>query len=197
MQLARPAIALFAAASLISGCAPLFIVGAAETGRIVAQERPIGTAINDISAQADIESRLASNSFKLFQHVAVRVIQGRVLLAGHVKDEEIRAQAGQLAGGVDNVREVNNEITVGGGSIGSNLNDFRISSQMRTKLMADYKISSVNYHVQTVDGTVFLLGVARDEAELDRVALHARTIAGVKKVVSYVQLKDDAGRREM
>jgi osmotically-inducible protein OsmY len=43
--------------------------------------------------------------------------------------------------------------------------------------------------VQTVNGTVYLLGLARDQSELERVTLHARTIPGVKKVVSYVDLK--------
>jgi osmotically-inducible protein OsmY len=189
-------LALVSTSALALGaCAPLLIVGAAGGGKMAAQERSLGRAMDDIGMQTDIEARLASSSFKLFRRVDVRVVEGRVLLAGRVKSEEARVQAGTLAWAVPNVREVNNELIVNPkAGVARDLNDFRISQQLRAKLLADNKISAVNYSLETVDGMVFMIGIARDESELERVALHARTIAGVKKVVSYVQLKDDPSR---
>jgi osmotically-inducible protein OsmY len=181
----------------LSACAPLLIVGAAGGGRVAAQERSLGRAMDDIGMQTDIEARFASSSLKMFRRVDVRVVEGRVLLAGRVKSEEARVEAGTLAWAVPNVREVNNELIVNSkGGVARDLNDFRISQQLRAKLIADSKISAVNYSLETVDGMVFMIGIARDESELERVALHARTIAGVKKVVSYVQLKDDPSRAQ-
>ncbi len=185
---------LSAGALAISGCAPILIASAVEGGKVVAQERPITKAMDDMAVQTDIETRLASNSFNLFRHVDVRVIEGRVLLAGRVKDDDARVMAGKLAWQVDNVREVNNELQISKGGISKDLNDFRISEQLRAKLLADSKVSSVNYSLETVDGTIYMIGIAQDQSELERVALHARTIAGVKKVVSYVQLKNDPDR---
>jgi osmotically-inducible protein OsmY len=191
-------LALVAATALTLGaCAPLLIVGAAGGGKVAAQERSLGRAFDDMGMQTDIEARFASSSLKMFRRVDVRVVEGRVLLAGRVKSEEERVQAGTLAWAVPNVREVNNELIVNSkAGVARNINDFRISQQLRAKLLADNKISAVNYSLQTVDGMVFMIGIARDESELERVALHARTIAGVKKVVSYVQLKDDPSRAQ-
>jgi osmotically-inducible protein OsmY len=42
-----------------------------------------------------------------------------------------------------------------------------------------------------VDGVVYLMGIAQDQAELDRVRDLARHTSGVKDVVSYVRLKSD------
>ena len=53
---------------------------------------------------------------------------------------------------------------------------------------------SINYSVETVNGTVYLLGIAQDEAELVRVIEHARGIEDVKQVVSHVVVKDDPRR---
>ncbi|MEL0012970.1 MAG: hypothetical protein VW881_06050, partial [Alphaproteobacteria bacterium] len=43
-------------------------------------------------------------------------------------------------------------------------------------------------------GTVYLLGVAQDREELDRVFRVTRSIPNVKRVVSHVILKDDPRR---
>lgn len=184
-----------ACAALLCGCAPLMIATGITAGKVAAQERPLPHALDDMNVQTEIETKLASKSFKLFRNVDVRVVEGRVLLAGRVQDEDTRIEAGKIAWGIENVREVNNEILVGSkGGIARDLNDFRISQQLRAKLLADYKIASVNYSLETIDGVIYMIGIAQTEDELERVALHARTIAGVKKVVSYVQLKDDPER---
>ena len=55
-------------------------------------------------------------------------------------------------------------------------------------------MQSINYSVETVDGTVYLMGIAQNGSELQRVQDHARNLAYVRKVVSYVRLKDDPKR---
>ena len=59
--------------------------------------------------------------------------------------------------------------------------------------MFDRDIQSVNYTIDTVQGMVYLMGVAQNQAELNRVVERARTIPDVKQVVSYVKL---AGQQE-
>jgi hypothetical protein len=50
----------------------------------------------------------------------------------------------------------------------------------------------VNYNVDCVGGTIYLMGVAQNKAELQRVIDHARDIPYVRQVVSYVRIKDPA-----
>ncbi len=56
-------------------------------------------------------------------------------------------------------------------------------------------VGSVNYNVETVNGVVYLFGIASSQQELEQVTTLARTIDGVRRVVSHVMLKDDSRRR--
>ena len=72
--------------------------------------------------------------------------------------------------------------------------DTWISAQLKGRLLVDGDVLSINYGVETVNGTVYLIGIAQSEAELARVIEHARGIEDVKRVVSHVVVKDDPNR---
>ena len=61
--------------------------------------------------------------------------------------------------------------------------------QLIFKLLLDREIKALNYNVETVNGVIYMIGIAQDEIELDRVTNHARTIKNVVKVVSHVRVK--------
>jgi osmotically-inducible protein OsmY len=67
--------------------------------------------------------------------------------------------------------------------------DTWVSTQLRTKLLLDRDIRALNYNVETVNGVIYLIGIAQNELELERVTNHARTIENVVKVVSHVRIK--------
>jgi osmotically-inducible protein OsmY len=71
----------------------------------------------------------------------------------------------------------------------------QISSDLRSKLLLDKHVLSVNYSVTTVDQVIYLLGIAQDAEERERVNDYARDVPYVKKVVNYVILKDDPRRK--
>src|SRR5262249_33055858 len=119
-----------------------------------------------------------------------KVVDGRMLLTGRVPTYDDRDLAARIAADVPGVREVANELEVADGkTMNSYLADLRISNELRAKLMTDFKVAWVNYTVQTVAGTIYLMGTAKNQGELDRVTEHARKISGVQKVVSYVEVK--------
>jgi len=93
------------------------------------------------------------------------------------------------------VREVINEIEVNDTSSLTNAaRDTWISTELKTTLLFDSAVSSIDYSIETVNQVVYLMGVAQSEAELKRVIGHAKDIAYVRRVVSYVLLKDDPAR---
>ena len=49
-------------------------------------------------------------------------------------------------------------------------------------------MQSLNYSIDTVQGVVYLMGVAMNQQELDKVTQIARTIPNVKQVVNYVKM---------
>tara|TARA_Y100000741_G_C18139917_1_gene512681 strand:+ start:111 stop:338 length:228 start_codon:yes stop_codon:yes gene_type:complete len=70
----------------------------------------------------------------------------------------------------------------------------RISNELRFKILKNKEISTINYSVETINKVIYLTGIAQNKIELDLVAEEARNIKGVKKVISYVILKNDKRR---
>jgi osmotically-inducible protein OsmY len=191
------ALALLLAGSLwLSGCAEVLLGAAATTGLTVAEERSVGTAVDDLTIRGELNHIFFQENIDLYQDVSFSVIEGRVLLKGSVPTPEDRVRALQLAWQADGVREVINEIQV---TDESGLLDFArdtlISTQLKAKLLFDGDVLSINYSVETVNGTVYIMGIAQNEAELERVMEYARDIGGVKRVVSHVVMKDDPRRQ--
>ena len=88
-----------------------------------------------------------------------------------------------------------NEIEVNDTSGLSDLaRDTWISTQLKSTLLFDKDVSAIDYSIETVNQVIYLMGVAESQAELDRVIGHAKDISYVRRVVSYVLLKDDPAR---
>ena len=195
---AGPAVALvllLAGSISLSGCAELLIGAAATTGVAIAEERSVGDAVDDLTIRAELNHLFFQDDVELFGDVSFSVIEGRVLLKGSVPTPDDRIRALRLAWQAAGVREVINELQVADDSgILDYARDTWISAQLKGKLLVDGDVLSINYSVETVNGTVYLLGIAQDEAELARVTEHARSIEDVKRVVSHVVLKDDRHR---
>ena len=91
--------------------------------------------------------------------------------------------------------EVINEIEVTDeGGIGAYARDTAIVTELRSKLLFGKDIQSVNYSIESVNNVVYLLGVAQDQAELDKAIDIARNVRYVRRVVSHVLMKDDPRR---
>ena len=89
------------------------------------------------------------------------------------------------------VREVLNELEINDRStLRDYAKDVWITAQLKFRLLGDKNVLAINYTVDTLNGVVFLFGIAQDKKELDRATSHARNIKGVVKVISHVVLKD-------
>lgn len=186
---------LLAAGLVLAGCAPAAIGGGAMVATSVAQERSTRDALEDNAIELRIANALLNHSRQLFGDVTVKVTEGRVVLVGSVPTREDKVTASRIAWETEGVTAVEDELSVGedGGAM-AYLKDARISNTLRLKLLTDTKVSSVNYNVETVDGVVYLTGLARSKAELERVVGHARQVNGVQRVVSHVLTIDDPRR---
>ena len=188
--------ALAGAALLISGCTPVgTLLGAgASVGIAAAQERTVGNAIDDALIQTQVAERWFRHNEPMFQALDLTVVEGRVLITGALQDPDLRVDAVRLAWQVEGVHEVINEIQLTDESEGIRgfARDVRIANELRAKLTFDREVSAVNYSVDTVGGVIYLMGVAQNQAELQRVVGHARNIESVRRVVSYVRLRDEA-----
>ena len=191
----KPLFTLLSLLALTACAAPGILAGAATAGLAVAQERSIGTVIDDTAIELQIQHYLLQASDGLFIRVGIEVHEGRVLLTGVVPTPDDRVEAVRQAWQANGVLEVINEVQVSDrAGIVDYLRDVKITSQLRFQMLRDRDISDVNYTVETVNGIVYLMGIAGSRPELDKVTTHARNIAGVQKVISHVRLSADARR---
>ena len=183
---------------LVAACDPVtgvVVGGAATVGVSAAEERGVEGAVDDTKIRAEINDLWLRADLAMYRKVSLTVNEGRVLLTGSVTYPETRVEAVRLAWQAAGVREVIDEIQVTDQSgFMDYARDVIILNDLRGRLMFDKDIKNINYTPDCVNGVIYLMGVAQDQAELDRVVAHARDINHVKKVVSHVLLKSDPRR---
>ncbi|MEK9971486.1 MAG: BON domain-containing protein [Ferrovibrio sp.] len=196
LRLAPVALLLLAAPAL-QGCIGVAVGAGAATGVAAAEERGIKNAANDKGIQLAINDRYLKENQYVWRKLSVTVIEGRVLLTGVVGTEYSRDEATRLAWAAsDRINEVINEVQVSStGDLLDSASDTWITTQLRAKIATDKEVVDINYSIDTVNGTVYLIGLAQSDAEIVKVTDHARTIKGVRKVISHVWLKTDPRRR--
>jgi len=174
----------------LGGCVGMVVGGAATAGLAAYQERGIAGVAEDTATATRIRAKLLETDKDLFGDVGIEVYEGRVLLTGRVPTEDMRATAVRLSWSVTNVKDVINEVQISANPLSDLANDTWITTQLKTKMTLDEKILAINYSIETVGAVIYLIGIAQDQAELDRVLNHARNIKYVKKVVNHVRIKE-------
>jgi osmotically-inducible protein OsmY len=116
-------------------------------------------------------------------HVNVTSFNRMVLLTGEVPSEAAKAEAERIAAGVNEVRGVFNELTVGPPtSWGTRSSDSYITSQVKTRMVTAKVVNPMHVKVVTENGVVYLMGLVTgpEGAEATQIA---RTTRDVKRVV--------------
>ena len=176
----------------LSGCATAVIgVGTAAVAASTT-EKGLSTSVADTQIHAKLTDQFIQNDFTLITAVNITVNNGAVLLTGKIKKPEEKILATKLAWKVRGVREVVNELQItDSSSIKDIAKDLAASATLRGKLISDKDVSSLNFSIDVVNGTVYLAGVAADVNEMKRVVEHAREVRFTKKVVNYIILQTD------
>ena len=155
-------------------------------------EKGLGTSISDGVIRVKLADRFIQSNASLFTNVSVSVNDGAVLLTGAVDLPEHKVEATQLAWQTRGVIEVINEIEVSDkSSIKDIAKDLAAAAQLRAKLIAEQGVSSINFSVDVVNGTVFLTGIASSEEEMNTVVALARELRFATNIVNYIRISDD------
>ena len=189
--------ALFLILIYLSGCASALIGGVATVGLATVQERSMKDFAIDLKLELQLQKKLfEANKDKLFATVDVIIIEQRIMLIGNVESQEVRDLATKISWEVSpKIKAVLNELTIGGKStLLSEAKDVRISLSLSGLLIGDVDISDINFSHSVSKQVIFLIGIAKNDDELNQVIYHARTIKGVRKVISHIILKNDKKR---
>lgn len=182
--------ALIMSALVLSGCAAVATTAATGVGVATAQDRSYGESVDDNLIYAKLNEKfLNADVNDMLVNVTVNVRHKRVMLTGNVEKEETAARAAQLAWQVQKVDEVINEIIVAPDTSAWDVaNDLAIKKNLEARLLLTKDVWVINYSIDVVNGTAYLLGNCYTEAEREKALSVARTTSGVKKVVSHLRV---------
>ncbi|MFA0478107.1 BON domain-containing protein [Vibrio splendidus] len=167
----------------LSGCAGIFIAGAATTANLVTDTRTTKQIWNDNNIEFEVAAITNKQPYRGNVRITASSYRGSVVLMGQATtDSECRAfenQAKEVAG----VESIHNQVRVKEPlTISAISNDSWITTKVKSALLANADLNGIKVKVITEDSEVFLLGlVSREHADIATEV--ARNVSGVKQVI--------------
>lgn len=183
-------ILLVALLPTLTGCFALATTAVTETGVTIAEDRSFGSRLDDNVIYAEINQLFLEKDVNdLLVNVTINVRHKRVMLTGNAKSEETVQNAVAIAWKAKGVQEVINEVRINPNStLWDSANDGLIKKNLEGRYLITKGVWVINYSIDVVDGTIYLLGIVHNREELDKALEVARTTKGVKKVVSHLKI---------
>lgn len=171
----------------LSACAPLIVGGAVTSVFVATDRRTSGAQLDDQGIELRGANRLRDQLGERGS-VSVTSYNRQVLLTGEVASEEDKALAERTLAGVDNVRNVVNELAVlGASSLTQRSSDALITTRVKTAMVDARDLSANAVKVVSRRGTVYLMGRVT-QREADRATDITRNTTGVQRVVRVFEI---------
>jgi len=184
---------LLASHTLLSGCAPVVVGGAATTVAVAHDRRTTGSVVEDQAIKARVITALKDDSeIDQQTHINVTSFNGIVLLTGEAPTESLRSRAGEIARNSEKVRRLHNEIVIAApSSMMTRSSDSWITTKVKTALLGvgEEGFDATRVKVVTENGTVYLLGLVTHR-EASAATEQARQIGGVQRIVKLFEYLD-------
>ena len=177
----------------ISGCIGYSSTGVLGTGVSVAMDpRTIGTQIDDSIMQKNLRAKLILMNSGYLLKVKTKVLDGRIFITGKVDTVEEKLKITKLGWEIKGARSVKNDIKIKEKfSFKQTAKDLLITSQLRTAIIANKKIKSANYDIDTYKKIIYVYGISQNEQERAEVINEAKKVLDVEDVVTSIFLVED------
>ncbi len=183
---------------LLLSCFGSSSVGIFGSGVSIAYDpRTVGMQIDDSIMQKNLMGRLALTNKKYIIDLGIKVIDGNIFLSGKVDEPEEKLKIIKMAWETKGTRSVQSAVIIKGQTNFKNTaKDVLITSQLRTSLLFNKDTKSSNYTIDTINGKIYIFGIAMTKDEKKKVISEANEIHGVKEVVPSILLVEDLSRNK-
>ncbi|MBU3021457.1 BON domain-containing protein [Aestuariibacter sp. A3R04] len=172
------------------GCA-LLAVGAAGaiTAKVANDRRTVGTQLDDQTAEGQVAYRWSKNeSLKKSANLQIDIYNGVALVTGQAPSQVLIDEAIAAVKSVEYVQKVHNQIRIGMPiDASAQAKDIWLASKVKTKLVADERIPSLQVKVIVQNSEVFLMGRVTNQEGTYAVDV-ARNINGVTRVIRAFEI---------
>ena len=178
------------AAFAVAGCAPTVTSLAIDGAYTASEERTLDDVVDDNGIKLKLNKLLLDDGLSLFKDVSTVVYRRHVYLLGDVERAEDKARAGEIGRKPEKVSAVTNDIQVTDeGGIVSLVDDIYIEKVIQADYLFDSDIDLSNFRVRSVNGVVYLIGLAESQAELDKALAIVDARDDVRRIVNYVKVE--------
>ena len=178
---------------IVTSCVGTSSTGVLGTGVSIATDpRTIGTQIDDSIMQKNLSAKLINMNTNYILSVKAKVLDGRIFITGKVDTIEEKLKITKLGWEIKGARSVKNDLQIKEKfDFQRAAKDLLITSQLRTAMITNKKIKSVNYNIDTYKKKIYIYGIAQNEEERAEVINEAKQIIDVEDVISSVLLIED------
>ena len=151
----------------------------------------VGTEIDDSVLTTTIKAALlAQNDVKSFD-LKVETRKGDVLLSGFVDNQSQVDHAVTTVRGVAGVKSVDNRLAMKGmpATLGETADDAIVTTKVKTALLEDVNVKSLDIAVVTLKGDVQLSGFVDNQGQIDQAVKVARGVEGVHSIHDELRIK--------
>ena len=152
----------------------------------------VGTEIDDSIITTKVKSKLlADQDIKGFD-LKVETHKGDVLLSGFVDNQAQIDHAIMITRSIEGVKNVDNKVGLKSDSattMGVKVDDSIVTSKVKSSLLADPDIKSLDIAVVTNNGEVQLSGFVNNQTQIDHAIDIARRTEGVHNVINELRVK--------
>ena len=159
--------------------------------------RTVGMQIDDSIMQKNLIGRLTLTDKKYIISISAKVLDGNIYLSGKVDEPEEKLKIIKMAWETKGARSVQSTVTIKGNSnFKSTAKDILITSQLRTALIFNKLTKATNYTIDTINGKIYIFGIAMTKKEKEKVISEADQIHGVKEVIPSIYLVEELSRNK-
>ena len=178
---------------ILTGCIGASSKGVFGTGVSIALDpRSLGTQIDDSIMDKSLEAKILTMNKNYFLNVKSKVLDGRIFLTGKVDTPEEKLKLTKLAWEIKGARSVKNDIKIKSKfNFQQSAKDILITSQLRSAMIFNKKINSVNYNIDTYKKVIYIYGISQSSDEKNEILKEDKEILDVKDVVASILMIDD------
>ena len=157
-----------------------------------AQEKGLGTSINDKVVYLKLRNAIYDWNPLVSQKISISVDNGSILVTGQLKNIDTKIELTKVIWGVNGVKEVNNKVQISETNNLKNIaKDLASLGEIRARLMASKELNSLNFSVDVVNNIAYISGIASSAEEIAIVSQIAQEAKFIKEVQNFIKVNKD------
>ena len=151
----------------------------------------IGTEIDDSVITVKVKAALLADADVKAYDFKIETHKGVVQLSGFVDSQAQVERAATIARSEMGVKNIENNVTLKGAptSVGNKIDYGVVTTRIKSALLMDERIKSIDIAVVTRQGEVQLSGFVDNQSQMDRALAIARNIEGARLVTNQMNIK--------